>query len=999
MLGGALLALYGIVLLIASGCSNSDTTVASSLPEQIDFNRDIRPILSNNCYACHGPDLENNKADLRLDLRDAAIASQMLVPGDAGNSEMIARIISDDPDEIMPPPDAHKTLTPEQRELLARWVDEGAEYEVHWSYAPVKRPDAASIDEVIGKKLQRRGLAYSESADPHTLVRRVYLDLLGIPPTPAEVAAFLEDDSGQAYEKLIDRLLQSPHYGERMAVDWLDAVRYADTVGYHGDQARDASPYRDYVINAFNTNKPYDVFTIEQIAGDLLPDAGLEQMVAATYNRLNQISSEGGIQDKEYVKKYQAERVRTTTTAWLGSTLACAECHDHKFDPFTAKDFYSFAAFFSDILEKGAWNGSGRYQVGDVEAYLKEIGFDFDPEKEMYFGPALTVPNRTFMQDTEELDAELERRKERLIAGTPGSHKEFEKWLVERKKLSGLALPANYEISFQPGENQLQPAQSLKNVHRFHFDLKLDKKGVSTKTQVGLLLNFGTEKRLVRWGYKLETNEIQTIQKKEFWIKDKWKPLYFDIKELGIAPDAVLDSITFLNAEDGNAGKKYAIRNARLDTNLYLTPLGQLAPAGRKLLDQYLNQPADEKALNDLRDHYMLSYASSQDLRSIKKHYQVLHEYLNGSRKAPATVSGPFREVRVLNRGSWKDETGEIVQPATPHFLPGAADVAEGEEQQQLTRLDLANWIVSKENPLTARAFVNRVWAKFFGTALSNAPEDLGLQGEYPVYPELLDWLASEFMDSDWDVKHIVKAIVMSDAYRQSSVVSPELMELDPYNRLIARQTPRRLPAELIRDNALAASGLLVTRIGGASVKPYQPDGHYQHLNFPRRSYNEDMNENQYRRGVYMHWQRTFLHPMLVAFDAPGRDECSVSRTQSNTPLQALNLLNDPTFIEAAKAMASRVLQSEEIAQEDAPRIRHAIKLALAREANDEEIKQLQTFLNRERARFQAEPAAADQLLHTGMYQSGFTLDNTELAAWTSLCRAIFNLHETITRY
>jgi len=363
---GSLLALYGVALLVISACSDSGQDVSLVVAEPIDFNRDIRPILSNNCYACHGPDKDNNLADLRLDLRDAAIAAEALVPGDSDNSEMIRRILVDDPDEIMPPPDAHKTLTPEQKELLARWVDEGAEYDAHWAYTPVEHPAEASIDEVIRQQLKRRGLSYSEPADSSTLVRRLYLDVLGIPPTPEEVTAFLEDDSGQAYENLVDRLLQSPHYGERMAVDWLDAVRYADSVGYHGDQSRDASPYRDYVINAFNTNKPYDTFTIEQIAGDLLPDAGLEQMVAASYNRLNQLSAEGGIQDKEYIKKYQSERVRTTSTAWLGSTLACAECHDHKFDPFTAKDFYSFAAFFSDVLEKGAWNGKGRYQVEDI---------------------------------------------------------------------------------------------------------------------------------------------------------------------------------------------------------------------------------------------------------------------------------------------------------------------------------------------------------------------------------------------------------------------------------------------------------------------------------------------------------------------------------------------------------------------------------------------------------------------------------------------------------
>ncbi|MEM6885779.1 MAG: DUF1553 domain-containing protein, partial [Verrucomicrobiota bacterium] len=641
-----------------------------------------------------------------------------------------------------------------------------------------------------------------------------------------------------------------------------------------------------------------------------------------------------------------------------------------------------------------------KYQVEDISGYLEEHGLIINHEYNQNFGPILPVPNRTFIENAAELEAELQERHASLLAGTPAGLAEFEEWLSERQALPR-SLPYQYEIALENNASVgLEPAP-LKHADRIHLEIKRENGKSLNWSEFGLELEFGEEKRLVRWGEKLDAAGVKVIPQKGFGLHNKWHSLSIPVSKLSISPDAALTAVTFKIFTPKKGTNSVLIRKVNMDTQRYLTPLGQLTSSHQALLDQLLDAEADEAAATELRNIYYTDYAASPDMVALRTHHEILDDHLNGARQVPATVSGPLREVRVLNRGSWKDETGEIVQPATPHFLPGfEAEVAEeGEEQPQLTRLDLANWIVSKENPLTSRAFVNRVWAKFFGTALSNAPEDLGLQGEYPVYPELLDWLASEFMDSDWDVKHIVKTVVMSDAYRQSSVVTPALMELDPYNRLLARQTPRRLPAELIRDNALAASGLLVTRIGGPSVKPYQPDGHYQHLNFPRRTYDEDMNENQYRRGVYMHWQRTFLHPMLVAFDAPGRDECSVSRTQSNTPLQALNLLNDPTFVEAAKAMASRVLQSEEIAAEDAPRIRHAIKLALARKASDAEVEQLQAFLERERARFVADPAAADQLLYTGMYQSGFTLDNNELAAWTSLCRAIFNLHETITRY
>ncbi|MEO0795568.1 MAG: PSD1 and planctomycete cytochrome C domain-containing protein [Verrucomicrobiota bacterium] len=958
--------------------------------EPISFNRDIRPILSNNCYFCHGPDLENNKADLRLDDRDSAIVANAIVPGSAETSEMIQRILSDDADMLMPPPDSHRKLTDEQKQLLARWIDEGAEYEGHWSYMPVVRPDAASIDEIIEKRLDRRGLAFSPEADKATLLRRVSLDITGLPPTPEQTKAFMEDASETAYEALVDELLASPHYGEKMAIGWLDAVRYADTVGYHGDQNRDATPFRDYVIQAFNTNKPFDQFTIEQIAGDLLPNATLQQKVAASYSRLNQLSEEGGIQDKEYLKKYQSERVRTTSTAWLGSTLACAECHDHKYDPFTAKDFYTFAAFFADVLEKGAWNGNGQYQVNDVEEYLRASGAHIVDTYRSNYGPKFEVPNRTFIENVEEIEAELAARRAKILEASTVADAEFEDWLKARKGYAQPDLPAVYELEAVATDFEI-PAGLVDGMT---FQIRLQKPNARWGSQVGFQLGFDTGDKFIVWGNTLKREGIETIRKPKIQDENHWLDGGFEFSELNLPEEAILQSIEFVSTKlKDSEDDAYHVRNIELLTMRNRVPIGRLSELDGERLDQYTAGEGDESTLAELRTAYMLEHSSNEELVRLRAEYDLLDEFLNGSRKTLATISATPREIRVLNRGNWMDETGEIVLPETPHFLPEQRTSSEG---QPLTRLDLAEWIVSPGNPLTARAFVNRVWGEYFGTALSKAPEDLGLQGEYPVYPELLDWLASEFVESGWDVKHIVRTIVLSRAYQQSSLASPELLELDPYNRLLARQSPRRLPAELIRDNALSASGLLVDRIGGASVKPYQPEGYYEHLNFPRRTYESDLNENQYRRGVYMHWQRTFLHPMLVAFDAPGRDECAVDRPLSNTPLQALNLLNDPTFLEAAKALAEQVYQ---VSDRDSDRIHSAFVRVLAREPSEQEETLLRDLLLVEQERFSAAPNAAKEFLGIGQHQIDASLPATELAAWMSVCRAVLNLNETITRY
>ena len=762
---------------------------ADHSPPPVDFNRDIRPILSDNCFFCHGPDAKHRQADLRLDTQAGLYQQRdgvtVIAAGKPDESELLRRIRAEDADVRMPPPDSRKTLKSAQIALIKRWIEEGAQWKQHWSFEPLERPSlpevadaawpAGAIDRFILARLEKEKLPPSPDADPRILVRRLYFDLLGLPPTPAEVDAYQNSalrHPHSALEPLVDRLLGSPHFGERMAIYWLDLVRYADTVGYHGDQEHAISPYRDYVIKSFNDNLPFDQFTIEQLAGDLLKEPTLDQKIATGYNRVLQTSHEGGVQKKEYLTKYSADRVRNVSSVWLGATVGCAECHDHKFDPYTQKDFYSLAAFFADVNDDLTFKG------GD------------------------TTPTK---------------REPELVVLSP----------IDREKLARL------------------------------------------------------EARVA------------------------------ELDQLGKSDNA-----------------------------------------------QSLNE----------------------QIAAVKKQ----------ERRTMITVAVQPRPIRVLARGDWMDESGEIVAPAIPAFL------GDLKRQGRATRLDLARWLVAGDNPLTARVFVNRLWKLFFGKGLAARLDDLGAQGEPPLHPELLDWLAVEFIESGWDVKHLVKLLVMSRAYRQSSLDRPELRQRDPENRLLARQSNYRLDAEFIRDNALAISGLLVREIGGSSARPYQPAGYYEFLNFPKRDYKPDSDQNQYRRGLYTHWQRVFLHPMLKAFDAPSREVCTAERSTSNTPSAALVLLNDPTFVEAARVFAARILR--EGGQDFTQRLTWAWREALSRKPTALESKIAQQLYQQDLADYQTDPQAALQLLSIGLTPAPAELDPGELAAWTSVVRAVFNLSETITR-
>jgi hypothetical protein len=994
----------------------------------VEFNRDIRPILSENCFYCHGPDKNQRKAKLRLDDRAIALAKGAIVPGKPDESELVSRIFSTVADEQMPPPETHKKLTPAQKATLKRWIAEGAEYQPHWAYITPKRPPLPAvkdagwvrdpIDAFILAGLEEKKVKPSPEADRRTLLRRLSFDLTGLPPTPEEVRAFVADRDPNAYEKQVDRLLASPHYGERMAVAWLDLVRFADTVGYHGDQNQHVFPYRDYVIDSFNANKPFDRFTVEQLAGDLLPNPTPEQLVATGFNRLNMVTREGGAQPNEYLAKYAADRVRTVSITWLGSTMGCCECHDHKFDPFTSKDFYAMEAFFADVKQWGVYADYGYTPNPD----LKGVGNDHP------FPPEVEVTSPYLVRRMEKLRHEM-----RQAAGHP-SRPAFEAWLREARDFlakhpDGWATPPatavgkkGVEVAAQPDGSLLLTGKPVKGEPVLALQAE---PGWVAAIRLELLPHPDHQNKVTRDGTDSATIQFAAAVKpadggKELKLgffyadADGHQPRYSN----GSAVLGIFDRAGWRTLPQRKGERQTAVwlldKPVRLGdgdqlvvtltsdnagcVRLSTSPFAGDEPLRPESLAAELNaaltaekRTAEQDAL--LAVEYLRGTAADAaalaKVRLLDKDY---FECRGGKAFSLVTQAWEPKVTRVLPRGNWQDESGEVVQPSVPRFLPQPPNP----DGHRLTRLDLARWLTAPENPLTARVFVNRLWKQLFGVGLSAVMEDVGAQGEPPVNPALLDWLAVEFRESGWDVKHVVRLMVLSNAYRQDSRARPELRDLDPNNRLVAFQSPRRLDAEFVRDNALSIAGLIDPDVGGPSAKPYQPAGYYANIQFPDRTYVADRDERQYRRGVYVHWQRTFLHPMLANFDAPSREECTANRTVANTPQQALTLLNDPEFVEAARVLAQRVLAGE--AANDAGRLERLYELVLARPPKEAERSSLTAFLDGQRSYYQANPADAHKLVHAGI-ASVPAANESELAAWASICRVVLNLHETITKY
>jgi hypothetical protein len=1018
----------------------------------VSFNRDIRPLMSNTCFHCHGPDASHRKAKLRLDVREEALlpgksGALPIVPGKPDESEILKRIFSTDDDELMPPPEEHKPFTPEQKETFRRWVAEGAVYEPHWAYTPVIRPtppavqDAAwpenDIDRFVRAQQEKQGLTPSPETDRRTLLRRVSLDLTGLPPAPSEVEAFVNDQRPDAWERQVDRLLASPHYGERMAVAWLDVVRFSDTVGYHGDQNQRIFPYRDYVIDAYNNNKPFDQFTREQLAGDLLPNPTGEQLIATGFNRLNMVTREGGAQPGEYLAKYGADRSRVVGTAWLGSTFGCAECHDHKFDPISAKDFYSLQAFFADVKQWGVYSEYNYTPNPELRGYSNDHPFP----------PELEVENRWLLDKAARSAAEQRIRIAEAAAQRaihPAATTAFQAWLATSQSFSRqypagwvsagpamtlttarnasktprakpaaaapdapappppivqddgtIVLPAgppdDLTLTFQPGAGTVAALrlEILPSPDQDRFT------GTVTLT-ANLQRGATAPPEPIRFRF------ADSATKSERYDNGFPIPGIMSGWKLAGVPASARPTGVWLPEQPLNliAGdtltlslKAWPFRSLRVSWSPYAPPVPAESAAWLTNLASALADPQGAH-LAYVNEAWLSSTAADA---AAYADYQLLagqrRGYAGGRTKTLVTQAMAPLTVRILPRGNWQDGTGEITPPATPHFLPGPQP-AEG---QRLTRLDLANWIASPENPLTARTVMNRLWKQLFGTGLSAVVDDLGAQGEPPSHPELLDWLATEFRDSGWNTKHLIRLLVTSKTYRQHSSQRMEYKDADPANRLLASQNPRRLEAEFVRDNALSIAGLLNPEIGGPSIKPWQPPGYYANLQFPDRDYRANTDGGQWRRGVYMHWQRTFLHPMLANFDAPMRDECAAARMVSNTPQQALTLLNDPTFAEAARVFAQRLLTHP--AQDDPARLRHAWLLALARPPDPAELDSILTYLKTQRDTFTKTPEDAARVIQAGSAPGAPELAPAELAAWTATCRVILNLHETITRF
>jgi len=1015
--------------------------LAGAAEETVGFNRDIRPIMSDTCFHCHGFDAKSRKGGLRLDLREEALkagksGALAIVPGKPDESEVIKRLFTKDEDDLMPSKESHKTLTPAQKELFRRWIAQGAVYEGHWAYAPLKSPTVPAmpaggrnpIDAFIGAKLAEKGLKPSAEASKERLLRRLSLDLTGLPPTPAEVAAFVADAAPDAYERQVDRLLASPHYGERMAVWWLDIARFADTVGFHGDQNQRIFPYRDYVINAFNANKPFDAFTREQLAGDLLPGATEEQKVASGYNRLNMMTREGGAQPKEYLAKYGAERVRSVSAAWLGSTFGCAECHDHKFDPIKSADFYSLQAFFADVKQ---WGVYADYAY-TPEPELKGVNNDspFPPEIKTTSPYLVKRDARARAEigafalaktDPAKLTAWLEQTKA-YLAVNPSGWNEPAGTLVVRK-----AAPDAKAAPKKPTPNTVKPAPPAPARETFAAG-----QPIATKQKLGrgdsLVLELQPGAQRIA-AVRLSLADLPAGSRASFTVAFAVRPAKGKERKLNVAfADATTKDVRYSNGAEvlglGNAWALTLPANGAaqatwlLDTpveladgdtliatiepgaavpfRLALSPLGGFDPltfADDALRESIRKGTTDASQRGRLAAAYLCAVQPARpDFDQLKAMAGKLHEYRRGVAWSLVTEAKAPLTVRVLPRGNFLDTSGRVVLPATPGFLPG---YRASTEQKRLTRLDLAEWITSKENPITARTVMNRLWQVFHGNGLSAALDDLGSQGEPPSHPELLDWLALEFRDHGWDLKRLVRLMVTSRTYRQSSSLRPDAKEIDPNNRLLASQNPRRLEAEFVRDNALAIAGLLNAEdVGGPSVKPYQPDGFYEPLQFPNRRYTASTDAEQWRRGLYMHWQRMFLHPMLVNFDAPARDECVALRSASNTPQQALTLLNDPTFVEAARVFAARLLARP--AGED--RLDLAFRLATGRGIKPAERAPLEKLIADQTAYYVANPAEADKLLKVGLAPAA-PGDAAQQAAWTQACRVLLNAQETITRY
>lgn len=1078
----------------------------------VDFNREVRPILSEKCYHCHGPDDESRKAKLRLDVRDDALKERdgvrAIVPGRPDDSELMIRVRSKDPDEMMPPPKEHHTMSAAECDTLARWITEGANYAQHWAFVKPTKPAvpagaANAIDGFISAELKKRGLALSPEADRHVLLRRLSLDLTGLPPTPEETRAFVEDTAPDAHSRAIDRLLASPHFGERWARMWLDLARYADSSGYGSDFFRlNIWPWRDWVIKAFNSNVPFDRFTREQLAGDLLPNPTREQLVATAFHRNTMTNFEGGTPDEEYRVAAVKDRVATTMQVWMGLTAGCAQCHSHKFDPISMREYYQLFAVFN--------------QSEDADRNDEE--------------PKMPLPTSEQEKRMSDIKARIVQAERQLQAVSPELEREFTAWLLEPERKIDW-----HPLDLAPGESGTLTAKtSLRNITALRLgvsppardfvlrDVKLSARPVEPKTsraryvriehqpnkliQVAELEVFSGTQNIARGKrarqsstyadavaaravdgntegaydkgsvahtgdkdpnplWELDLGTPASIDRIVFWnrteaadrimgaklvvLDEKRQVLLSRIFDAAPKPSMQFDALGAIDAafaaasaDFANAGQEpekaidsdtksgwsfapepgkprtavFELKapldvggDALLSVRLAGTSLQQLEASVTTAAPPVRETPASIRQLLALPNRTAAQHATLLAyFRPLSEHDAALRKALANAKTQLAAIkplefpimrelpAGKQRETRVLNKGNYL-MPGDVVLAGVPAaFNPPASNAT-------VDRLALAEWLLSRDNPLTARVAVNRFWAQLFGTGIVESEEDFGTQGNLPSHPELLDWLAVTFSTSKaegglgWDMKALLKLIVSSATYRQSSKVTPELLAKDPRDQLLSRYPRRRLAAEEIRDQALAASGLLSPKLGGASVYPPQPDGLWNvAFNGGQNKYPASIGDNRYRRGLYTFWRRTMPNPTMVAFDAPSRETCTIRRVPTNTPLQAFVMLNDPVFVECAQGLARRILRDGGDDME--ARLRFGLELVLARPADAKQIATLRKLLDAELAKYQQDTAAAVTLATQPIGPLPSGVQPFEAAAWTAVANVLLNLDAFLTR-
>ena len=1009
----------------------------------VEFNREIRPILSDRCFACHGPDTGNRKTKMRLDVEASAKADLgkgrfAIVPGDPTQSELFRRVTSDSKTLRMPPAYAgHDKLSEPEIEVLRKWIAEGAAYQSHWAFIAPTRPVPPSvskpewvgnpIDAFVLARLDREKLVPSPEAGKRTLARRVTFDLTGLPPTPAETEAFVNDSSPKAYESMVDRLLSSTRYAERMAIRWLEAARYADTNGYQSDGVRSMWRWRDWVINAFRNNMPFDQFTVEQIAGDLLPNPTLDQKIATAFHRNHRTSAEGGIVEEEFRTEYVADRVETTSTVWMGLTLGCARCHDHKYDPMKQKEFYQLFAFFNNLPERGLV-----YNFGNEEPFI----------------PAPTKEMSAKLTDLDAKVAEAETNWRLLDKKLKTSQKVWEKATASKKDYDWQLTDG--QVLHQPLEDKVKVEGTLPSVPgKVHQARLFDGKSFTNEGSEIAKFNYQDPFTLAAW-INPTSPKGAIISRAEdylegsgygFYLIDGKLRLHITLRFTDISLRVESAEPVRLNewqhvavTYDGyrkGAGVHMYVNGAERKLNILFDeltfPFGPNQPVrvgagggmrfqgmidearifNRSLsaeeastlplletISQLAGIPQSKRtaAQNEkMRLCFMDSFAGP-DLKKAQVEMIAAHterrKYFESIPTVMIMKEGPKRDAFLLKRGAY-DAPGEKVMAATPSFLPPM------KSDWPSNRLGLAKWLVDRVNPLTARVQVNRYWQMLFGSGLVKTVEDFGSQGEWPMHQELLDWLAVEFMDRGWNVKHILKTMVMSNTYRQSSRVTPDLLAKDPENRLMARGPRFRLSAEMLRDSALAISGLLVDKVGGPSVKPYQPAGLWQEL-AGGGGYKEDKGDGLYRRSLYTYWKRTIAPPSMVTFDSPTREVCIVRENRTNTPLQALNLMNDVVYLEASRKLAERMLG--EGGKEEAGRLRLAFNVVLGRDPKPKEAAVLVRALGDFRRQFAGKPDAAVKFLAQGDSARDDRFPPEELAAYASLASLVLNLDEAVTK-